>query len=612
MKELFREKLFVVIRIIISACLITAGIITNGFNEHVSMILYLIAYGVIAYEIIYKALKKLFTKGEVGEKMLMTIASLGAIVTDAYFEAAFVVALYLLGELIEDFASAHAKKSIKKLCDIKPSRARLKGGDTEVLVEDVRVGDIIEVWAGERIPLDGKVIDGIADLDTSVVSGESEPVNVRAGSEVYAGHLDLNGALLIEVTKPSEKSMVQRIINVSLEAGAKKTKTEVFIKKFAKIYTPCVIGIAILVALIPSLFGLNMIDWAYRAFSLLAISCPCAIVISVPLAYFCAIGYASRKGALIKGSKTVEALAGLDTMAFDKTGTLTKREPRVTKVETFGSLTKMELLEIVSIAEYKSTHPMAQAILREAERFKITITPGKNYKEEIGLGVECDSKFGKIKAGNYKFINPATPNSQATVYVSIDDECIGYIGVGDNIKENGKKAFDKLRKAGIKKLYVLSGDKKNKVDAVASTLYADGAYSQLLPGQKLDALEDIIESGQNVKIGYCGDGINDLPCISRADVGIAIGTVSTDAAVERSDLVIIDDDLEKIPRAIEISKNAKKRAIGNIIFAISTKVIIGALSIALPFFPMTLAVFADVGVMLITIINSLFAGRGRK
>lgn len=612
MKKFLRENLAVVIRILVSVCLIALGLILNGVNEQISIILYLVSYIVIAYEIIYKAIKKLILEKEIGEKMLMTIASLGAIVTDSYFEAALVVSLYLLGELIEDGATTHAKRSIEMLCEIRPARARIKETGELVPVEEIEPGTIIEVFAGERIPLDGKVIDGVADLETSVVTGESAPQNIRQGAEVYAGYLDLNGALSIEVVRKSEESMVQRIIDASMHASERKSKSESFTKKFAKIYTPSVIVLALLVAIVPSLFGLDMIGWAYKAFSLLAIACPCALVISVPLAYFTGVGYASRRGVLIKGSKVIESLASLNTMAFDKTGTLTKSEPRVTKVESISSYTKMQIIELVSIAEYKSSHPLAIAVLREAERFKIKVTPGENYREEVGFGVECDSMYGKIRAGSYKYAGGCKPDSQASIYVSLDGKCIGYIGIGDNIKLNGKISFDKLREQGVKKIYVLSGDKKEKVDIVASTLYADGAYSQLLPGQKLDALEDIISGGDKVKIGYCGDGINDLPCISRADVGFAIGTVSTDAAVEHSDVAIVDDDLEKIPMAIRIAKNTRTRVIANIAFAIGTKALLAILSIVLPTFPMIFAVLADVGVMLITIINSLLAGRGKN
>jgi Cd2+/Zn2+-exporting ATPase len=299
-------------------------------------------------------------------------------------------------------------------------------------------------------------------------------------------------------------------------------------------------------------------------------------------------------------------------MAFDKTGTLTKSDLRVNKVESYDGLTKMELIEIVSIVEKKSSHPVAQAVQREAARLKIGEEDGTNYREFSGMGVECDSSHGHIKAGTYEYAGDGGMSASATVYVSLDGKCIGYIGVGDTIKENGKKAFDALRANGIEKIYVLSGDKKSKVDIVASTLYADGAYSQLLPEHKLDALEDIIENGNDVKIGYCGDGINDIPCLSRADVGISMGTVGVDSAVEKSDVVIADDDIEKVSLALGISRNVKKRVITNIALAISVKAIFAILNIVVPSFPMSLAVFADVGVLLITILSALNAGKKSK
>lgn len=612
MKDFMRENRAMIIRISVSVCLIIAALIINGFNEYVAMVLYLIAYVLNAYKVIWIAARKLFKNGEVGEKMLMTVASLGAIITEAFFEAALVMALYLIGELIEDAAGDHARGSVKALYEIRPTKARLKDEKELVKVEKVKVGDIIEVYAGERIPLDGVILEGYADIDTSVVSGESAPVPMRAGSEVYAGHLNLNGALTVKVARESSQSMVQRIIDISLDASAKKSKSEAFIKKFAKIYTPCVIVLALLVAVLPPIFGADTFTWLYKAFSLLAISCPCAVVISVPLAYFSAIGYASRRGILIKGSGILEKLSTINTMAFDKTGTLTKAELRVTKVEAMGDITKMELLELLGIVEKKSNHPVAQAVQREAERFKLTIENGTNYKESLGLGIECDSSKGHIKAGNYEYAGGDEPFSGATVYVSLNGEFIGYVGIGDSIKENGKISFDKLRAYGVEKIYILSGDKQSKVDSIASTLYADGAYSQLLPEHKLDALEDIIENGEKVKIGYCGDGINDLPCLARADVGITIGALSSDAAMEKSDVVIVDDDLGKVPKAISIAKNTKKRVISNIVFAISAKLLIAVLNIVVPTFPMIIAVLADVGVMLIAILNALRAGRKFK
>ena len=607
-----RENKAMIIRFLISVCLIIAGLISNGFNDYVAMIFYLGAYFFSAYKVIGSAIKQLFRKGDIGEKMLMTIATLGAIATEAYFEASLVIVLYLLGELIEESAEEKTKNSIKALTEMRPTTARMKGTRVMVEVEKLKVGDLIEVYAGERIPLDGVILEGYADIDTSIVSGESEPLPVRINSQVYAGYLNLNGVLTIEVQRESSQSMVQRIIDISLNAETKKSKREAFIKKFAKIYTPIVMAVAVLVAVLPILCGLDMGTWLYKAFSLLAISCPCAIVVSVPLSYFCAIGYASRKGILIKGARTLEKLTELNTMAFDKTGTLTKAEVRITKVEAVEGVTKMELLEILGIVEKKSNHPVALAVQKEVERFKLTIEDGENYHEELGKGAECDSSKGHIRAGTFDFAGGDEQFSGATIYVSLNGKFIGYFGVGDSIKENGKISFDKLRANGIEKIYILSGDKKSKVDAVASTLYADGAYSQLLPEHKLDALEDIIVTHENVKIGYCGDGVNDTPCLSRADVGFAMGALGSEVAIEKGDVIISDDDLEKIPKAIGIAKSTKKTIITNISLAIVIKALVAILTLSLPGFPMALAVFADVGVLLITVLNALRAGRKSK
>ncbi len=612
MKRLLRENKAVIIRFLISVCLIIAGLILNGFNDYVAMILYLGAYFLCAYKIIGGAIRHLFRKGEVGEKMLMTIATLGAIATEAYFEASFVIILYILGELIEEGAEEKTKNSIKALTEIRPLVARIKGTRELVDVEKVKIGDVIEVYAGERIPLDGVILEGYADIDASVVTGESEPLPVRISSQVYAGYLNLNGALTIEVQRENSQSMVQRIIDISLNAEAKKSKREAFIKKFAKIYTPIVMALAVLVAVVPTLFGLDMGTWLYKAFSLLAASCPCAIIISVPLSYLCAIGFASRKGILIKGARTLEKMTELNAMAFDKTGTLTKAEVRITKVEAVEGITKMELLEILGIVEKKSSHPVAQAVQKEVERFKLNIEDGENYHEELGKGAECDSSKGHIRAGTFAFAGGDEQFSGATIYVSLNGKFIGYFGVGDSIKENGKISFDKLRANGIEKIYIISGDKKSKVDAVASTLYADGAYSQLLPEHKLDALEDIIVTHENTKIGYCGDGVNDTPCLSRADVGFAMGALGSEVAIEKGDVIIADDDLEKIPMAIKIAKSTKKTIITNIALAIGVKALVTILTLSLPMFPMALAVFADVGIMLITVLNALRAGRKTK
>lgn len=608
MKEFIKEHRFNLIKLSITFCLIVIATICGIFNEQASFIIYIASYIIIAYKTIFKGIAKLFKKGEISERMLMTIASLGAIITGAYFEASLVIFLFEIGELIEDGAKRGSRASLEKLQKIRPDRARPKGKIDLISADEIKIGDIIEVFPGERIPLDGICVDGISTVDTSVITGESAPQEIRQGNEVFAGCLNINSVLYIEVTRLVSQSAAQRIIDLSTEASEKKTKSERFISKFAKIYTPVIIGLAILVAFIPPIFGQDLADWAYKAFSMLAISCPCAIVISIPLAYYCAVGYSAKKGILLKGSGVLEKLEELNTLAFDKTGTLTKSDLHVTKVEAFEGYTKIKLLELVCIAEYKSNHPLAQAMRNEAERFKIDVKEGTNYEEKIGYGVECDSEYGHIKAGSKLFVGAVTQTNVGTVFVSVNGKYVGYVGVGDDLKPNSKRAFDKLRKLGIEKMYILSGDKKSKVDMVASALYADGAYSQLLPENKLDALEDIINTHENVKIGYCGDGINDLPCLSRADVGISMGAIGSDAAVEKGEIVIMDDDLEKIPLAIEIAKKTKRTAIANIIFSIGVKALLLALNIIVPL-PMWVAVLGDVGIMLIAIINALRAGK---
>ena len=608
MKEFIKEHKMDIIKLAVTLCLIIAAAISGIFNEQASFIIYIASYILIAYKTIFKGIKKLFKEAEISERMLMTIASLGAIITGAYFEASLVIFLFEIGELIEAGAKKGSRSSLTKLQSLRPDRARLKGQIDMVSADQIQIGDIIEVFPGERIPLDGACVDGVSSVDTSVITGESVPVEVRQGNEVFAGCLNINSVLYIKVTRLASQSAAQRIIDLAENAGERKTKSERFITKFAKIYTPAIIGLAFLVALIPPIFGFDFADWVYKAFSMLAISCPCAIVISVPLAYYCAVGYAAKRGILLKGTGALEKLESLNTLAFDKTGTLTKSDLHVTKLEAFEGYTKIKLLELACIAEYKSNHPLAQALKNEAKRFKIDVKEGTNYQEKIGSGIECDSEYGHIKAGSKLYVGAVTQTNVGTVFVSVNGKYIGYVGVGDDLKPNSKRAFEKLRQLGIDKMYILSGDKKSKVDMVASALYADGAYSQLLPENKLDALEDIINTHENVKIGYCGDGINDLPCLSRADVGISMGAIGSDAAVEKGEVIIMDDDLEKIPLAINIAKKTKKTAIANIIFSIGLKALLLVLNILVPL-PMWVAVLGDVGIMLIAILNALRAGK---
>ena len=609
MKEFIKENRAILIKLLISFCLVALGLIFNNLNEQISFILYIVAYILIAYKTIYKGIKKLFVKGEVGERLLMTLASLGAIIIGELFEASLIIILYEIGELVERGAKKGSKSSLEKLLSIRPDSARLKETGEIVKSDTIMPDALLEIYPGERIPLDGVVCEGVGLVDTSIITGESTPVEVRAGKEVFGGTLNLDAVITIKVSRRSTQSAAQRIIDLAEKSLEKKNKGIRFIEKFAKIYTPIVCGLALLVAVIPPLFGLDFIDWANKAFSMLAISCPCALVISIPLAYYCAIGYASKRGILVKDSLALEKLESLNAMAFDKTGTLTKSDLHVTKIEAYGDYTKIKLLELVCIAESKSNHPLAQAVRNEAKRFKINVPSGENYVEKPGFGVECDSEYGHIKAGSKIYVGAITGSNVGTVFVSVDGKYVGYVGVGDDLKPNGKKAFERLRGLGIKKMIILSGDKKSKVDAVASALYADGAYSQLLPETKLEALEDIIQNNEGIKIGYCGDGINDLPCLTRADVGISMGAVGSDVAVERGDVIIMDDDLEKIPEAITIAKKTKRASVFNIAFSISIKAVLLALSLAIPAFPIWVAVLGDVGTMLIAVLVATRAGK---
>lgn len=618
MKKFFNENKIALIRILAAVCLIVTAFLLDYYKvlPTLSLILYVLAYGAVAYEVIFGAGKELVKEKAIGEKLLMTVASLGALIIGEYMEASLVIILYMIGEMFEDSAKDRARKSIESLASIRSDKARIKGGDL-IPAEEIKVGDIIEIFPGERIPLDGDICEGAGAVDTSVITGESLPRNVRVGSEVLAGCLNLNTVICVKVKRPLEKSASQRIIDLAEKAQEKKTKNERFIKKFARIYTPTVICLAVLIALVPPLIdlikpifgGLGFEFWTYKALAMLAISCPCAFVISVPLAYFCGIGYASRRGILIKSSESIDVLRKLEIVAFDKTGTLTGSELHVNKLDACGSKSKIELLELVGIAELKSNHPIAIAVVNEAKKFNVELTEGTNYVETPGYGVECDSPYGHIKAGNRIFIDPPA-GAIGTVYVSLDGKYIGTVGIGDELKSNSKIAFEKLRKLGVKKKIILSGDKKSKVDAVAKTLLAETAYSNLKPEDKLHALEDVISSNPEMKVAYCGDGINDIPTLARADIGISMGAIGSDSAVETSDVIIMDDNIEKVPLAIKISKKTHRVVMTNIVLSLAVKLaMLILLGIPMLQVKMIHAVIADVGVLILAVANSLRAGK---
>lgn len=618
MKRFIKENLITLLRVVAASLLVACGYYTKIFTEFLPFALFGLAYIILCYDVAIGAFKELFKEKSISDKMLMLLASFGAMAIGEFFEANIILILYMIGELFEDTARESSKKSIEILAGLQTDRVRLKNGSV-MQAKDVTVGEVIEVLPGERIALDGIVVGGLGSVNTSVITGESTPKHIKHGSRVLAGYLNIEAPITIKVTRPLSSSAAQRIVDIAEKSFEKKTKSEKFIKKFAKIYTPIAIGVSLLVAIIPPvidmitpIFGnLGFSFWTYKALGVLAISCPCAMVISVPLAYFCGVGYASKKGILIKGSSTIEALRDVEIIAFDKTGTLTRSELVVTSLDTYGTkVDKIKLLELVSIVESKSTHPIAKAITELSKKFNVSIPEGENYIETAGSGVECDSMYGHIKAGTKSFVD-APSGIIASVYVSVDGEYVGSIGIGDQLKYNSKRVFEKLRKLGVKKKIILSGDKKFKVDQIAKNILAEGAYSNLKPADKVHAIEDIKNNNRNLKkIAYCGDGINDVPALARADVGIAMGATGSDSAVEASDVVIMDDNLENVANAIKIAKKTHRRAVFNIVFSLIVKVAVLAL-LSIPFFnfKMMYAVLADVGLLIFTIINALLAGR---
>ncbi len=618
MKRFIKENLITLLRIVAASLLVACGYYTKIFTEFLPFALFGLAYIILCYDVAIGAFKELFKEKSISDKMLMLLASFGAMAIGEFFEANIILILYMIGELFEDTARESSKKSIEILAGLQTDRVRLKNGSV-MQAKDVTVGEVIEVLPGERIALDGIVVGGLGSVNTSVITGESAPKHIKHGSRVLAGYLNIEAPITIKVTRPLSSSAAQRIVDIAEKSFEKKTKSEKFIKKFARIYTPIAIGVSLLVAIIPPvidmitpIFGnLGFSFWTYKALGVLAISCPCAMVISVPLTYFCGVGYASKKGILIKGSSTIEALRDVEIIAFDKTGTLTRSELVVTSLDTYGAkVDKIKLLELVSIVESKSTHPIAKAITELSKKFNVSIPEGENYIETAGSGVECDSMYGHIKAGTKSFVD-APSGIIASVYVSVDGEYVGSIGIGDQLKYNSKRVFEKLRKLGVKKKIILSGDKKFKVDQIAKNILAEGAYSNLKPADKVHAIEDIKNNNRNLKkIAYCGDGINDVPALARADVGIAMGATGSDSAVEASDVVIMDDNLENVANAIKIAKKTHRRAVFNIVFSLIVKVAVLAL-LSIPFFnfKMMYAVLADVGLLIFTIINALLAGR---
>lgn len=572
------------------------------------------AYLIAGYDIIFKALKNII-KGQVfDENFLMGIATLGAIGIKEYPEAVMVMVLYQIGEYLQDKAVEKSQNSITELMDIRPDYANIKkdGDLIKISPYEVKIGDTIIVKTGEKIPLDGIIIDGTATLDTSALTGESRPREVKIGDEAISGCINTNGLLKIRVTKEYGQSTVSKILDLVENASSKKTKTENFITKFAKIYTPVVVLAALFLAILPPIiFGSNFSVWINRALTFLVISCPCALVISVPLGFFAGIGGASKSGILVKGSSYLELLSKPETIVFDKTGTLTQGCFKVVKIVQQEGTTKEELLELTAYAESYSNHPIALSIKKAYDK-NIDKNRISEISEIAGNGVRAEINGCSILVGNENLlknhnISYQKANETGTiVYTAKNSKFLGYIVISDKLKEDAQKAIIELKKLKLQTV-MLTGDTEESGLTVAKKLNLDKAYTQLLPIDKVDKIEDIIEQKtKNKSVIFVGDGINDAPVLTRADVGIAMGGLGSDAAIEAADVVIMDDKPTKVATAIKIAKQTLMIVKENIAFALGIKVLFLILG-AFGFVTMWGAVFADVGVTLIAVLNSLRA-----
>ncbi|MGB5824296.1 MAG: heavy metal translocating P-type ATPase [Proteocatella sp.] len=607
-----------IIKIIVAIVLFVAAFTVA--DRSISLILYVMAYFVIGFEVVWKALKNII-KGEVfDENFLMTIATIGAFAIGEYPEAVAVMLFYEVGEFFQDYAVSRSKKSIAELMDIRPDYANVMLNDEWHMLspEEVEVDDIIEIKPGERIPLDAVVVGGYSMIDTAALTGEAVPKSVKAGDEILSGCININGVITAKVTKKYAESTVSKILNLVENASSKKSKSEKFITKFARYYTPVVVGFAALLATVPPIvMGQGFEQWISRALIFLVISCPCALVISVPLSFFGGIGGASRQGILVKGSNYLEALAKAEIVVFDKTGTLTKgvfevhdiKPSENPKTEKFSI---EEILEFAAYAESYSNHPISDS-LKKAYGKAIDKNRISDVEEIAGHGVKARVDGKLVYAGNNRLMEifeigfESQELAGTVVHVAVNGKYAGHILISDELKEDSKKAVSELKKSGIKKIIMLTGDSKSSGEAVAELLGIDYVYSELLPVDKVEKLEELFASlSTKGKLVFVGDGINDAPVLARADIGIAMGGIGSDAAIEAADVVIMTDEPSKIVNAINVSRKTLKIANQNIVFALGVKAIVlvmGTMGLA----TMWAAVFADVGVSFLAVINAMRA-----
>ncbi|ABW19698.1 heavy metal translocating P-type ATPase [Alkaliphilus oremlandii] len=600
------------LRLGIGALLFAMAAIFKVSNT-MEFILFFASYILIGGEVVLRAAKNILRGQVFDENFLMAIATIGAFAIGEFSEGVAVMLFYQIGELFQDIAVNRSRKSIAELMDIRPDYANLKigNGEKKVSPEEVQVGDYIIVKPGEKIPLDGVVIEGVTMMDTSALTGESVPREIQKGSNVLSGFINKNGVVVIEVTKSFEDSTVAKILDLVENASGKKAPTENFITKFARYYTPIVVYAALGLALIPPLFveGATFSEWIYRALIFLVVSCPCALVISIPLGFFGGIGGASKNGILIKGGNYLEALNNVETVIFDKTGTLTKGVFKVTEIQP-NNISKEELLEFAAFAESYSNHPIAVSILNEYGK-TINKEEIESYEEISGHGIRVKVKGKVILAGNARLMEsfniPYHPAEAigTIVYMAVDGSFAGHIIISDEIKKDAKEAIKVLKNIGVKKTVMLTGDNKLVGTRVGSELGLDEVYAELLPDQKVEKLEMLDrQKSEKGKLVFVGDGINDAPVLARADIGVAMGGLGSDAAIEAADVVLMTDEPMKLVSAIKIAKRTRRIVWQNIAFAFIVKAIVlvlGAGGLA----TMWEAVFADVGVALIAILNSM-------
>ena len=603
MKIKFNED---IIKIIISAILFVIALLFQNYKT-VYLILLVCSYLIVSYRIFIEAIKKLVKGNVFDENTLMIIATVSAFIIGEYPEAVMVMLLFEFGEYLSDLAVDNSKESITKLMDLRSDYVNLKKGERieKVDIKEAVIDDIFIVKPGEKVPLDGIVLDGKTSVDTASLTGESVPREVVQGDTVLSGFVNGSGVITVKATSVAENSTASKIINLLENSNDKKTKTEKFITRFSKIYTPIVVILAVLIVVIPTMLGANFNDFLYKALVFLVTACPCALVISVPLGFFCGVGRASKEGILIKGSDGLESLSKLETVVFDKTGTITEGKFEVRDIVSRG-VSKDELLELAAYSEYYSNHPIAKSIVT-AYKDEIDENLIKNYKEVSGYGVTAIVNDKKVIIGNDKLLNQENIAVEevndfgTTIYVACDGQYLGYLVIGDKIKDSAYNLVNNLKKNGINRVVMLSGDTEDMVKIVADKVNIDEYYSQLLPIDKVQKLREIKEKSYTA---FVGDGINDAPVIKEADLGISMGGIGSDAAIEASDVVLMHDNLDKIVTAIKISHITQKIVMFNIVFALGFKFLMLVLA-TFGLASIWMAVFADVGVTLLAVLNAL-------